>query len=210
MNANKNLNKGQILNGNQSLERELKQYFEQHQIPYDDNSGSFKKLDFGFGDVNAKRYFSFDAKEKRQHYSMKHWPAVKIPQEHLFILDDLAARKILAFAPNSGLLIRDITRQKYFFLSVVDLFLMPKQRVNREIKKNVKSLKGKWLIDLRNARMFETLAEVFAGIEAYLNRREDIFVHTLECYGEYVGEQIGQGGIERKPKHWSIDVKKTR
>ncbi|MDM8549242.1 hypothetical protein QUF72_04155 [Desulfobacterales bacterium HSG2] len=193
----------------QSFEQELKQYFKQHQIVFDDNSGSFKRLDFGFGDSKSKRYFSFDVKEKRQRYATRNWPT-EIPEEHLFIIDDLAARKILAYAPNSGLVVRDNIRRKYFFFSVVDLYLMPKQRVNREIRKNVRSVKGKWMTDLRNGHAYDSLAEVFSGIEAYLDSREDIFLNILECYGEYAGEEVPKGGIVRRPEHWTVDVEETR
>jgi len=193
-----------------SFEQEIKQYFEHHRIAFDDNSASFKKLDFGFGDAKTKRYFSFDVKEKRQHYAVRNWPETDIPEEHLFIIDDLAARKILAYSPNSGLVVRDNLHRKYFFFSVVDLWLMPRQRVNRDIRKNVPGVKGKWLTDLRNGHSSDALTGVFAGIEAYLNRREDIFLNILECYGDYVGEDIPKGGIVRRPEHWSVDVSETR
>lgn len=193
-----------------SLEREFKFYFKQHQIPYEDHTTSLKKLDFNFGDPKAKTFFCFDVKEKRQRYTKQHWQQLEIPEPHLFILDDLAARKILVFAPNSGLVIRDNVQQKYYFYSVVDLFLMPKIRVNRVIKKQVEARKGKWLIDLRNGRAGDNLSRIFEAIDSYLKDRENIFLHTLECYGNYYGEEIGQGGITRQPGHWDIDVKGTR
>ena len=192
-----------------SFEQELRQYFKYHKIDFNDNTASFKKLDFGFGDIRAKTYFTFDAKEKRQHYAMRNWPT-DIPEEHLFIMDDLGARKILAYAPNSGLVIRDNLRNIYFFFSVADLYLMPKQRVNREIRKNVRGLKGKWLTDLRNGQKFGTLQEVFENINAYLNARKSIFLNILECYGDYVGEAIPSGGMARRQEHWDIDVAETR
>lgn len=94
--------------------------------------------------------------------------------------------------------------------SVVDLYLMPKQRVNRTLKKNVQTLKGKWPIDLRNGQQFDGLADLFAGIDQYLDQREAIFLHTLACYGNYLGEEISRGGIDRVPQHWQIDVEETR
>lgn len=194
----------------QSLENEFKFFFKHHQIPFEDHTASLKKLDFSFGDPKAKTCFSFDVKEKRQHYITRNWQHVNIPEEYLFILDDLAARKILAFAPNSGLVIRDNIHQKYYFCSIVDLYLMPKIRVNRLIKKQVETQKGKWLIDLRNGKMCDNLNEIFAAIDSYLKDRENIFLQTLKCYGNYYGEEIGQGGITRKPGHWEIDVKGTR
>ena len=192
-----------------SFEQEIKQYFKQRRIGFDDHSGSYKRLDFGFGDARAKRYFSFDVKEKRQRYAMRNWPT-DIPEEHLFIIDDLAARKILAYAPNSGLVVRDNIRRKYVFFSVVDLFLMPKQRVNRKIQKHMQAFKGKWLTDLRSGQVRDTLDQVFSAIKAYLERRADIFVNVLECYGEYAGEEISEGGIVRRPEHWEVDVAETR
>ncbi len=193
-----------------SLEKEVKDYFEQRGILFNDNSDSFEKLDFGFGDRNTKRYFSFDVKEKRQRYNMNNWQVENIPEEYFFIIDDLAARKILAYAPNSGIIVRDNLHHRYFLFTVVALYLMPKRRVNRPIKKQVATYKGKWLIDLKNGQMFDGLADVFEGIEAYLADRENIFLHILECYGDYVGEDIGEGGIVRAPKHWKTDVDETR
>ena len=194
----------------QSLESEFKTYFAQHQIPYEDHTTSLKKLDFSFGDPKAKTHFCFDVKEKRQHYTRQNWQQLDIPEAYLFILDDLAARKILAFAPNSGLVLRDNLNQKYYFFSIVDLFLMPKKRVNRTIKKQVETNKGKWLIDLRNGKVCDNLHGIFVAIDSYLKDREDIFLNTLACYGNYYGEKIGQGGVTRQPGHWKIDVTGTR
>lgn len=196
-----------------SLEEEIRRYFRNNDIAYGDHSRSgdkFHRPDFGFGDMNEKQYFAFDAKEKRQHYNLDNWPDAGVPEAHLFIIDDLAARKILAFAPNSGLVIRDNLRSDYYLFTVVDLFLMPKLRVNRPIRNRRDALKGKWLIDLRNGQRCSTLPEVFAQISTYLDRRGDIFAKELACFGEYEGETIAQGGIVRRPEHWDVDVRETQ
>lgn len=196
-----------------SLEQEIRTYFQQRRIPFADHTGQadrFQRLDFGFGDAGAKRLFHFDAKEKRQHYKLSNWPASDIPEPHLFILDDLAARKILLFAPNSGIVVRDNVRPAYYLFTIADLFLMPKQRVNRPIRHHQRALKGKWLIDLRNGLAVGSLAGIFASIEAYLDHRQDIFRKELACFGSYVGEDIGEGGSERQPQHWHTDVSETR
>lgn len=196
-----------------SLEQELLTHFRQHGIAFHQHvSGEtrFVRLDFGFGDSGQKRYFSFDAKEKRQRYNLRNWPNAGIDEEHLFIIDDLAARRVLAFAPNSGLLIRDNGRGLYFLFTVVDLFLMPKLRVNRRLDLNPPLLKGKWLIDLRNGQSCPDLAAVFARIEAYLDQRETIFSKELACFGAYVGETISAGGVARQPQHWERDIRETR
>ncbi len=192
-----------------SLEEEIRTLFQQRRVAYDDHSDSFNRLDFGFGDRAAKRYFVFDAKEKRQPYAVSNWQTT-IPEAHLFILDDLACRKILLYAPNAGLLVRDTPQQRYIFFSVVDLFLMPKSRVNRAIHRTQAEQKGKWLIDLRNGYTLPRLDELFATIDGYLDQRQAIFHEIHECYGEYVGEEIGTGGIERRPEHWETDFGATR
>ena len=202
-----------------SLEQEIKDFFAQHRVDYDDRSRSFTRLDFGYGDEFTNRYFAFDAKEKRQRYNPRNWPT-DIPEAHLFIIDDLAARKILIHAPNAGLLVRDTSQETpaYYFYSVVDLFLMPKQRVNRTIRSQRKStgaeeaeeLKGKWLIDLRNAHASPDLRGAFVHIKHYLDQREAIFHEILACHGDFVGEEIGSGGITRQGKHWQVDVSETR
>ena len=192
-----------------SLEQEIRTLFAQRQMSYDDHSGSVTQLDFGFGERAAKRYFAFDAKEKLQSYNLRNWQTA-IPEAHLFILDDLACRKVLLYAPNAGLLVRDTPQQRYLFFTVVDLFLMPKTRVNRPIHRTQLELKGKWLIDLRNGRPFSHLDELFGVINDYLNRRKAIFHEIHACYGDYVGEEIGAGGIERRPEHWDKDYGATR
>ncbi len=192
-----------------SLEEEIRRYFEGQGMEFDDRSHSFVQLDFGFGDLFQNRYFVFDAKEKRQPYNPRNWPTA-IPEPHLFILDDLAARKILLHAPNAGLVVRDTPNQRYVFFSVVDLFLMPKQRVNRPIHRREGASKGKWLVDLRNGQASPHLPGVFTAIQAYLDQREAIFHRILTCYGEYQGEAIGSGGTVRRPDHWEQDVGATR
>jgi len=117
-----------------SLEQEIRTLLQQRRLEYDDHSGSFTQLDFGFGDGFANRYFAFDVKGKRQPYNLGNWKTA-IPEVHFFILDYLACRKILLHAPNAGLLVRDTPQKRYLFFTVVDLFLMPKTRVNRAIRR---------------------------------------------------------------------------
>ncbi len=196
-----------------SLEQEIRQYLRRQSRPfYDFSRGEerFKRLDFALGDAECGRQFHFDAKEKRRHYNLHNWPPTSIPEAELFILDDLAARKILLFAPYAGLLVRDHLHSRYVLFTVVDLFLMPKQRLNRPIQHHRRALKGKWLIDLRNGLNGSTLAEMFAAIERYLDLQEEVFFKELACFGQYEGETIARGGIVRRPWHWQHDVQQTR
>jgi len=193
-----------------SLEQEFRLFFEKYHLAYADNSATFEHVDFRFEDRKRRLQIYLDAKEKRQRYSLQNWPVTGIPEEHAFIIDDLAARKLLYHAPTSGMIVRDNVRPAYYFFSIVDLFLMPRHRVNRPIGKQVLTLKGKWLIDLRNGRRCDSLYQAFLALAAYLDAWTQIFTTHLECYGSYRGETIGRGGIVRQPGHWDTDVKETR
>jgi hypothetical protein len=128
----------------------------------------------------------------------------------LFILDDLAVRKCLAHAPQSGILIRDNIRERYFYFSIVDLSLMPRKRVNRPINKNQPDIKGKWLINLCNGKEAQSLDKAISHIRQYLQDLKTVLFEVLECYGNYVDENIDIGGIVRNPSHWDTDVQSTR
>lgn len=193
----------------QSFEQEIKAFLKSQHLEYKDNSSSFKRLDFSVH-LDENWIFHFDAKEKIQHYNLRSWQLTAEQEPHTFIIDDLGARKILAFGPYSGMVIRDNLHGGYYFFSVLDMFLMPKVRVNRPIEKNAMSLKGKWLIDLRNGLKCSSLAEVLALFRQYIIKREDFFLNILACYGNYQGEHIGERGEVRKPEYWTIDVNKTR
>ncbi len=193
----------------QSFEQEIKAFLKKNNLEYKDNSSSFKRLDFSVK-LDEQWQFHFDAKEKRQHYNISNWQLHKDQEQHTFIMDDLAARKILAYAPYSGMVIRDNLLGGYYFYSVLDLFLMPKTRVNRPIHKEQEGLKGKWIIDFRNGHKCNSMDEVLALFRRFIEKREDIFINILECFGHYQGENIGQRGEVRKPEYWNIDVKETR
>lgn len=192
-----------------SFEQEIKLFLQAQSLNYKDNSSSFKRLDFSV-QLNKEWVFHFDAKEKRQTYNLRNWSLTADAEPHTFIIDDLAARKILAYAPYSGMVVRDNLLGGYFFFSVIDLFLMPKRRLNRPIHKEKKALKGKWLIDLRNGRKCQDMAQVLTSFHQYIDKREELFINHLPCLGNYVGENIGQGGMVRQKEHWDIDVKETR
>lgn len=193
----------------QSFEQEIKYVLRSQQLDFTDNSESFNQLDFTVK-LSGDWQFHFDAKEKRQPYNLQSWQLLPDQEPHTFIIDDLAARKILAYAPYSGMVVRDNLRGGYYFFSVLDLFLMPKTRVNRPIHKEHPGWKGKWLIDLRNGRKCGSMAEVLGQLDRFIEKREAIFLHIRECYGVYQGESIGQRGEVRRLEHWDVDVKETR
>jgi hypothetical protein len=190
-----------------SLEQEIKNLLKHHRVNYDEACDSFDEPDFCIHS-EQRGDFHLDAKEKIQEIRLANWPETGVPQEHLFILDDLAARKMLKYSPHTGLVVRDNLRRLYFFFDVVNLFLMPRVRVDRRIGEDV--FKGKWLVDLRNGVQCASLLEVFEQIAHYYDSQDDIFKGILACYGSYVGEEIGKGGIPRTSGHWIKDRQATR
>ncbi len=192
-----------------SFEQEIKAFLQSKKMEFKDNSSSFKRLDFSVR-LDENWTFHFDAKEKRQKINLYNWKITAEQEPHTFIIDDLAARKILAFGPYSGMVVRDNLLGGYYFYSVLDLFLMPKTRVNRPIEKSQKAMKGKWVIDLRSGKKCSNMDEVLKLFYAYISKREDLFLNILDCYGNYAGENIGERGEVRRPEYWETDVKETR
>ncbi len=193
-----------------SFEQELKKYFSDNKITFEDNSSSLNKMDFTIKGLFAKD-FHIDAKEKRQKINTKNWPLISDKDEPFtFIIDDLAARKALAYAPRSGMIVRDNLTGSYYWFSILDLFLMPKIRVNRKIRNNILTYKGKWLIDFRNGTKTDTLTDLMKKIKDEDRELLLKFTQNLECYGTYYGEKIVLQGETRNPEHWNIDIKGTR
>lgn len=87
-----------------------------------------------------------ELKAKRQRYVGWHAPGVA--ERDLFILDELALRRIVASGPFTQLLIRDVPADRWVIFGVPDLVLAPKIRVDRLIHRNRPVKKGKVLLDL--------------------------------------------------------------
>jgi hypothetical protein len=203
-----------------SFEQEIKEYLKAKGIAYIDNSSEFKLLDFTIPDFvieksdgkNVGRKLFLEVKEKRQVYNISNWPLIQLVDEPFtFIVDELSCRKALAYAPFSGLLIRDNMTGFYYWYSVLDLFLMPKKRVNRPIQKNAtKTLKGKIILDFRNAVKSDNLEEIIMKLKESITNRHHLYTEVNECYGTYHDEIITTQGITREEKHWDTDVSETR
>jgi hypothetical protein len=190
-----------------SVEQAVKRHLDRTSLRYTDNTTSFKKPDFTVWFQETP--FFLEVKEKRQAYNAHNWPAF-VPEADLFILDDLTVRKCLGYAPRAGVLVRNNLDARYFFFSVIDLALMPKLRVNRPINRNAPELKGKWLVNLQNGFGAATLDGAFAHIQQYLADLPAILFEHHPCYGEYIGEEISSGGVERIAAHWITDFQETR
>jgi hypothetical protein len=193
---------------NLSFEQEVKRYLQRARIRFTDNTTSYKKPDFTLHLAAEQRFF-LEVKEKQKPYDPRNWPPFA-PERDLLILDDLTVRKCLGYAPRAGVMVRDSVQQIYVFFSVVDLALMPKLRVNRTIARQVQDLKGKWLINLRNGERAPSVEQCFTHLQRYLQELPVILFEHHPCYGRYAGEELGSGGITRRPGHWDTDVRSTR
>lgn len=186
------------------FEEELRAFLTANGMPFIDNTGSLETLDFSLTDVNIH----FDVKEKKQHINIGKWQGATIPEEHLFILDDLAARKILLKSPRSFLLVRDCTRTPTLFVvfSIVDLLCMPKRRVRRKLERASESVKGKWYTDLRHGAAHGTLANAVTYMKLYPEQFPAIFKSHIDCWESYEGENILTAGSVRTQQYWDKDL----
>ncbi|MBM2840214.1 MAG: hypothetical protein HW412_742 [Bacteroidetes bacterium] len=190
------------------FEQDVKKYLTSRGEQFADGTSSHTALDFHL----TRRNIQIDAKEKRQKFSMNNWKEAQMPQEFLFIIDDLAVRKLLLHAPNSFSIIRDssVKPPMHYVFSIVDFLCMPRKRCRRTISKSVTTFKGKWLVDLRDAAAFEALDDAMTYILHYNGKHKSIFENHLDCWGNYRSERIGTGGTTRTAKHWREDAKVHR
>lgn len=194
--------------GGTSLEAEFRKYLIRKSMRFIDRRRSKKELDYivYFGHVP----FQLDVKEKRQPVDITVWPAVDFPEKDLFILDDLAARKILRQSPYSGMLVLDRPSKRLVFFDVVTLWSVPRVRVNRVLNPGKTLLKGKWLIDLRNGYDCANFADVLSIVESYIKEQQKIFEGWSPCFGDFHGEDISAGGRLRTKGYRYYDYWVTR
>jgi hypothetical protein len=185
------------------FEQDVKAFLRDKQITFHDGTKSTSALDFFLPRYNIH----FDVKEKTQAFSLKNWSEATAPQADLFIMDDLAARKLLRCAPLSFCIIRDSSNPPvmYYVYSVVDLMCVPKKRVRRPIARSVKTFKGKWMLNLRDAAAFDSLADAMKYMLSYNKKFPAIFGGHIDCWGRYPSEQIPVSGGTRTPTHWQKD-----
>lgn len=187
------------------LEQEIKAYLAAQKEPFSDFSSSHTTLDF----LLSRHGIHIDAKEKRQRFSMANWREARMPQEFMFIVDDLAVRKLLLHAPNSFCLIKDssVSPVMYHVYSIADFLCIPKIRCKRPIQRTTSAYKGKWIVDLRDAAAFETLVDAIQYIVSYKKKHPAIFKNQIDCWGRYPSETVPKSGSTRKRGYWSIDAK---
>lgn len=113
-----------------------------------DQTASQEKLDFWLpGGLLV------EAKGKYQPLSAKWQVAYGVPEQDLFVLDELSIRKGLAFFPSCYFVFGDIPTRRIFFARVDEVALAASVRVNRVGPTG--HLKGKVLLDLTTFHLLE-------------------------------------------------------
>ena len=111
---------------------------------------SYDRLDFAVA-TNRVRNAEVELKAKWQRCSTG-WQRQRrdVPERELFILDELALRRILGSGPDSHLMILDWPNRRWILFDVPQLALAPKARVNRRLSRKRSTAKAKILLDLRD------------------------------------------------------------
>jgi hypothetical protein len=108
----------------------------------------------------GERMLELELKTKRQRY--KGWSQYRpdLSESDLFILDELALRKIVDAGRYASLLVRDLPEDRWCLWSTADLVLTSKSRVARPLHTDRRFLKGKLLISLtEQSYVCDTLEE---------------------------------------------------
>jgi len=186
-----------------SFEREVEELLQNRSVIYRSNVQSTKLPDFTIGTSSA---FHVELKEKRNRYSPKNWKG-EMPQQWMFILDELTVRKLTLTYSCSGIMVRDDSAVGYYFCGIICLLTMPRVRTNRMMMGSY--VKGKWILDLRNFKKADSLPGAMRNLKLY--RASCIKDATQSaCYGEYIGEDVGISGSDRTVEQIKHDYEATR
>ncbi len=192
-----------------SFEQEVREFLDNSTVEYVDNSGEPDMPDFAMKFPGTYNYFYLEVKEKRQHVKTSNWPQVEFPEEDLVLIDELSARRLMRYAPNSGIMIRDNLQLRYIFIDVTRLWLMPRIRVNRPMSASRETYKGKWMINLRNGVVAHALKTAMTAVQS---RSQDMYrtAAFTQCVGRFIGEEIPVGGEVRQQWMKEYDYWATR
>jgi hypothetical protein len=90
---------------------------------------------------------------KAKHQTYRGWSAYRpdVAESDLFILDELALRKIVGAGRYGMLLVNDQPSGRWIVFTVMDLVLASKARVDRRLATGVDRIKAKVLLDLNDS-----------------------------------------------------------
>jgi len=161
---------------------------------YEDHTADHDWPDLSFvREVRGKPvHAALELKEKRQPLRGRWVELAGVPEPEILVLDEVSARKLLARAPRAFLLFHDLTQgeRPYVLYTIIDLFCMPKVRVQRSIILNDRRMKAKWLLDRRHGQVFANLNGVFAAMATYLDRGMMDDLRRVEPHGSFAGETL--------------------
>lgn len=111
------------------------------------STNSLDRLDYQVLGPNG-RLIEIELKAKHQHY--RGWTDLRpdVAERDLFILDELALRKLVDAGRYAVLLVRDDPGNRWIVWTLMDLVLAPKARVARRLATGTDRTKGKVLLDL--------------------------------------------------------------
>jgi hypothetical protein len=160
-----------------------------------------------------------EVKEKKQHYVCKNWGLDPEEEPHLFIEDELAVRRLFLHYPACFLFVH--YDSSYFLYDAFRLLTVPRHRLNRP-QQNTDVLKGKWILDFRDATkvnskrgLIENIKWILVNIPRFTGSQDQS--QMTECFpgdgcppwsaAHYFSEgSIKQGGIPRTQTHRRIDL----
>ena len=142
------------LNGRHGIEAQVQHAVEQHPELFllKTSTNAFDRLDFQLRGP-GERLVELEVKAKLQPLSAG-WRALRpdVDPSDLFVLDELALRKIVDAGRYAFLLVRDIPRARWLLWSAGDLVVASRVRHVRQIEKGQSPMmKGKLVLDLSEA-----------------------------------------------------------
>jgi hypothetical protein len=100
--------------------------------------------------------FYLELKEKKQKYGQRWWLIDNVPEQSLFIIDELTVRRGAEKYPAVFFLLRDRPRGRLYYAPIWELLAVERVRLNRKTKG---ALKGKWVFDIENFRRIDSVEE---------------------------------------------------
>jgi len=194
-----------------TLQQELRQFLKKSNFRHGDDTAALHSLDFWVL-IQKNKIFKLDVKEKTQSYNANTWGIDVFNEKHTFIIDELAVTKIIWYGPESGVLVRDLAKDKYIFFSAFALSTMQIiKKVNRPIESkygNVGAVKGKWLIDFRKGIQCDDLKHFMHVVIEYMKSIEFLYLHKVPCQ-DYSEEIIEIRGSRRTMDYRKYDLART-
>ncbi|MCP4957704.1 MAG: hypothetical protein GY925_00390 [Actinomycetia bacterium] len=159
------------LTGRHELEQQVAGEFEANPAVrlLETNTNRYDRLDYSVATTSVTAA-GVELKAKWQPYRGWGHHRPDVDQADLFILDELALRRIVTDGTNSHLLIYDHPMRRWVIFGVADLILAPKARIARQLQGRRPTTKGKVLIDLRDGlQAGQDLPTVITRLGAAIN-----------------------------------------